>query len=113
MCKGLSKEEVLTQYDDIGSDLRQSVIPLITPPLPNNFFNISYKLKHSLNNMNYEMFGIVVTVVIVSSMMSIATAELADFDLPFIEEVKIAETPTVVESNTFYEWCYNMKIECS
>ena len=63
--------------------------------------------------MNYEMFGIIVTVVIVSSMMSIATAESADFDLPFIEEIKITETPTVVESNPYYEWCYKMNIDCS
>ena len=63
--------------------------------------------------MNYEMFGIIATLVILSSVLTIATAESADFDLPFIEEIKITETPTVVESNPYFEWCYKMKIECS
>ena len=63
--------------------------------------------------MNYEMFGIIATLVILSSVLTIATAESADIEIPFIEEIKVAEIHTVVESNPYYEWCFKMKIECS
>ena len=63
--------------------------------------------------MNYEILGIVATLVILSSVLTIATAESADIEIPFIEEIKVAEIPTVVESNPYYEWCFKMKIECS
>ena len=62
--------------------------------------------------MNYEILGIVVTLVILTSVLTITITELTDIEIPFIEEIKVAEIPTVVESNPFYEWCFKMKIEC-
>ena len=63
--------------------------------------------------MNYEILGIVVTLVILTSVLTITITELTDIEIPFIEEIKVAEIPTVVESNPYYEWCFKMKIECS
>ena len=63
--------------------------------------------------MNYEILGIVVRLVILTSVLTITITELTDIEIPFIEEIKVAEIPTVVESNPFYEWCFKMKIECS
>jgi len=66
--------------------------------------------------MNYEILGIVATLVILTSVLSIATAESADFDLPvnfpIIDEKKI-EQITPAELNPYFEWCYKMKIDCS
>ena len=63
--------------------------------------------------MYYEILGIVVTLVILTSVLTITITEFSDIEIPFIEEIKVAEIPTVVESNPFYEWCFKMKIECS
>ena len=66
--------------------------------------------------MNYEKFGICITVIIVACLMgvtAIASGELGieltqgDYQLPQITSSTNTSIP-----NTYFEWCYKMKIDC-
>ena len=80
------------------------------------YHNTSCINKQLQKYMNYEMFGIVATLLVLGSVMVITTAEILDFDLPvnfpIIDEKKI-EQIAPAESNPYFDWCYKMKIDCS
>jgi len=65
--------------------------------------------------MNDSLFGIIITLVILCGVLGVATVSSGDFDIP---EISLGDEPSEVEQaeerldNTFYEWCYKMKIEC-
>ena len=66
--------------------------------------------------MNYEKFGICITVIIVGCLVGvvgIASGEFGielaqgDYQLPQITSSTNTSIP-----NTYFEWCYKMKIDC-
>ena len=66
--------------------------------------------------MDYDKFGILITILIVGSMFGYVA--ITDNWFPVIPDlIPDPVIPEVVESekrldNAFYEWCYKMKIEC-
>ena len=66
-------------------------------------------------NMNYEMFGIVVTFVVLGSVLAVTGALTLDFDLGDTEIIlpQINAGTSTATPNSYYAWCYNMKLECS
>ena len=66
--------------------------------------------------MDYDKFGILITILIVGSMFGFVA--ITDNWLPVLPDlIPDPVIPEVVESekrldNAFYEWCYKMKLEC-
>ena len=66
--------------------------------------------------MDYDKFGILLTILIVGSMF--VYVAITDNWIPGIPSLIPEQViPEVVESekrldNAYYEWCYKMKIEC-
>ena len=66
--------------------------------------------------MDYDKFGILITILIVGAMFGY----VAGIDNWFPELPNIIPDPVIPEvvesekrlNNAFYEWCYKMKIEC-
>ena len=66
-------------------------------------------------NMSYEMLGIIATVVILGSVLSVATVASGDFDLG-TGEVRLPQInagTSTASPNAYYEWCYQMGKDCS
>ena len=66
-------------------------------------------------SISYEMLGIIATVVILGSVLSVATVSSGDFDLG-TGEVRIipqinAGTSTATP-NAYYEWCFQFEKDC-
>ena len=65
--------------------------------------------------MSNEMFGIIVTFVVLGSVLAVTGALTTDFDLG-IDEVRIpniTSSTSTATPNVYYEWCYKMNLECS
>jgi len=59
--------------------------------------------------LNYEKFGIVVTLIIVFITSGfIGVTQLGLVDIPQIGSF----IPEDIPKNAYYEWCYKMQIEC-
>ena len=65
-------------------------------------------------NMSYEMFGIVVTFVVLGSVLAVTGALTLDFDLGDTEIIlpQINAGTSTATPNAYYDWCYNMKLDC-
>ena len=60
--------------------------------------------------MNYEKFGIVVTLIIVFAFSGfIGVTQLGLIDVP---QIGITVPEVASDNSTFYEWCYKMNLEC-
>ena len=66
-------------------------------------------------SMDYEKMGIVATIVILCSVMAVATISSGEIDLDISsDESKISfPTASTKSDNAYYEWCYKMKVDCS
>ena len=65
-------------------------------------------------NMSYEMLGIIATVVILGSVLSVATVASGDFDLG-TGEVRLPQInagTSTASPNAYYEWCYQFEKDC-
>ena len=65
-------------------------------------------------NMNYEMFGIVVTFVVLGSVLAVTGALTLDFDLGDTEIIlpQINAGTSTATPNAYYDWCYKMNLDC-
>ena len=65
-------------------------------------------------NMSYEMFGIVVTFVVLGSVLAVTGALTLDFDLGDTERIipQITSSTSTATPNAFFEWCYKMNLDC-
>ena len=65
-------------------------------------------------NMSYEILGIIATVVILGSVLSVATVASSDFDLGTgeIRLPQINAGTSTVQPSGFYEWCYQFEKDC-
>ena len=65
-------------------------------------------------NMSYEMFGIVVTFVVLGSVLAVTGALMIDIELDDSLELKdnIVITSSTSTPNAYYEWCYKMNFNC-
>ena len=65
-------------------------------------------------SISYEMLGIIATVVILGSVLAVATVSSGDFDLG-TGEVRLqpinAGTSTATP-NAYFEWCYQFEKDC-
>ena len=66
-------------------------------------------------NMNYEMFGIVVTFVVLGSVLAVTGALTLDFDLGDTEIIlpQINAGTSTSTPNAYFDWCYKMNLDCS
>ena len=66
-------------------------------------------------NMSYEMFGIVVTFVVLGSVLAVTGALTLDFSLNDTEKIipQITSSTSTSAPNAYYAWCYKMNLECS
>ena len=65
-------------------------------------------------NMSSEMFGIVVTFVVLGSVLAVTGALTLDFDLGDTEIIlpQINAGTSTATPNAYYDWCYKMKLDC-
>lgn len=65
-------------------------------------------------NMSYEMFGIVVTFVVLGSVLAVTGALTLDFDLGDTEKIlpQINAGTSTATPNAYYDWCYKMNLDC-
>jgi len=65
-------------------------------------------------NMSYEMLGIIATVVILGSVLSVAAVSSGDIDLGTddIRIPNITSSTSTAQPNGFYEWCYQFERDC-
>ncbi len=65
-------------------------------------------------NMSYEMLGIIATVVILGSVLSVAAVVSSDIDLGTddIRIPNITSSTSTAQPNGFYEWCYQFERDC-
>lgn len=83
-----------------------------------DFLRNIYKLVVFKRNMDYDKFGIIITIILVSVLVVYAiTQETGIVDIPplFSSEVEtsISSGNTFSESDSaYYEWCYKMGLEC-
>ena len=65
--------------------------------------------------MNYEKFGICITVIIVACLMGAAGIASGEFGIELAQEDHQIPFPTssTKTTNNYFEWCYKMKIDCS
>ena len=65
-------------------------------------------------NMSYEMFGIVVTFVVLGSVLAVTGVATSDIDLG-TGEIRLqpinAGTSTATP-NAYFEWCYQFEKDC-
>ena len=65
-------------------------------------------------SISYEMLGIIATVVILGSVLSVATVASGDFDLG-TGEVRLPQInagTSTASPNAYYEWCYQFEKDC-
>ena len=65
-------------------------------------------------SISYEMLGIIATVVILGSVLSVATIASGDFDLG-TGEVRLPQInagTSTASPNAYYEWCYQFEKDC-
>ena len=67
--------------------------------------------------MDIDKFGILLTIVIVGSVLSIGGITSGEYGFSSLEIPDLVNVPNSplnepVEENPYYEWCYKMKIEC-
>ena len=64
--------------------------------------------------MSYEMLGIIATVVILGSVLSVAAVVSSDIDLGTddIRIPNITSSTSTAQPNGFYEWCYQFERDC-
>ena len=64
--------------------------------------------------MSYEMLGIIATVVILGSVLSVAAVSSGDIDLGTddIRIPNITSSTSTAQPNGFYEWCYQFERDC-
>ena len=65
-------------------------------------------------NMSYEMLGIIATVVILGSVLSVAAVSSGDIDLGTddIRIPNITSSTSTAQPNGYYEWCYQFERDC-
>ena len=65
--------------------------------------------------MDYEKFGICITVIIVACLMGAAGIASGEFGIELAQgDHKIPfPTSSTKTTNNYFEWCYKMKIDCS
>ena len=63
-------------------------------------------------SMNYEKFGIVMSIVILCSVMAVASVSSGEIDLGISGDIEQYNASTKT-TNPYYEWCYKMKVDCS
>ena len=67
--------------------------------------------------MNYEKFGICVTIAIVVCLCGLAAVASGYIDLDVSGDERKILFPTsstkTDNNNAYYEWCYKMKIDCN
>ena len=65
-------------------------------------------------SISYEMLGIIATVVILGSVLSVATIATGDFDLGTddIRIPNITAATSTAQTSGYYEWCYQMQRDC-
>ena len=64
-------------------------------------------------NMSYEMFGIVVTFVVLGSVLAVTGA--LTIDIASTGEIKIpniTSSTSTATPNAYFEWCYKMNLDC-
>ena len=65
-------------------------------------------------SISYEMLGIIATVVILGSVLSVATVASGDFDLG-TGEVRLPQInagTSTASPNAYFEWCYQFEKDC-
>ena len=64
-------------------------------------------------SISYEMLGIIATVVILGSVLSVATVASGDFDLG-TDDIRIPQMNAGTNTQPFgyYEWCYQFEKDC-
>ena len=64
--------------------------------------------------MSYEMLGIIATVVILGSVLSVAAVVSSDIDLGTgeINLPQINAGTSTAQPSGFYEWCYQFERDC-
>ena len=65
-------------------------------------------------SISYEMLGIIATVVILGSVLSVATVASGDFDLG-TGEVRLPQInagTSTATPNEYFEWCYQFEKDC-
>ena len=68
--------------------------------------------------MNYEKFGICITVIIVACLMGAAGIASGEFGIELAQgdqkyNIPFPTSSTKADSNSsYFEWCYKMKFEC-
>ena len=65
-------------------------------------------------SISYEMLGIIATVVILGSVLSVATIASGDFDLGTddIRIPNITASTSTAQPHGYYEWCYQFERDC-
>jgi len=64
--------------------------------------------------INYEKFGICITLIIVIALVGVAAIASGEFGIELAQgDYKIPQiTSSTNTSNIYNEWCYKMKIDC-
>lgn len=66
--------------------------------------------------MNYEKMGIVVTVIILCSMLSVAVISSSDIDIGTsdvrLPHINAGTNTNIPQQDGFYEYCYRMGLDC-
>ena len=67
-------------------------------------------------SMSYEMFGIVITFVVLGSVLAVTGALMIDIELDDSLELKdkiiITSSTSTATPNAYYDWCYKMNLDC-
>ena len=67
-------------------------------------------------NMSSETLGIIVTFVVLGSVLAVTGALMIDIELDDSLELKdnivITSSTSTATPNSYYAWCYNMKLDC-
>ena len=65
-------------------------------------------------NMSYEMFGIIVTFVVLGSVLAVTGVAISDIDLGTgeIKIPNITSSTSTAQPSGFYEWCYQFERDC-
>ena len=65
-------------------------------------------------SISYEMLGIIATVVILGSVLAVATVSSGDFDLGTgeVRLPQIVAGTSTASPNAYYEWCYQFEKDC-
>ena len=68
--------------------------------------------------MDIDKFGILLTIVVVGSVLSIGGITSGEYgfsglEIPDLVNSPLNEPVEEIETNPYYEWCYKMGIDCS